>query len=82
MAILLFFTQVMYALVSSNTNLGTKMPKNDATITSKNDDATVKITKPKFLDIFLNCRNNFSMSESDATQEMIDQSTEPSLEKR
>ena len=33
----------MYALVSSNTNLGTKMPKNDATITWKNDDATVKI---------------------------------------
>ena len=32
----------MYALVSSNTNLGTKMPKNDATITWKNDDATVK----------------------------------------
>ena len=40
---LLFFTQVMYALVSSNTNLGTKMPKNDATITWKNDDATVNV---------------------------------------
>ena len=41
MVILLLFTQVMNTLVSSNTNLGKKLPKNDATITSKNDDATV-----------------------------------------
>ena len=41
MIILLLFTQVMNALVGSNTNLGKKLPKNDATITGKNDDATV-----------------------------------------
>ena len=46
MIILLLFTQVMNALVSSNTNLGKKLPKNDATITSKNDDATVKVKPP------------------------------------
>ena len=43
MIILLLFTSVIYALVSSNTNLGKKLPKNDATITGKNDDATVKV---------------------------------------
>ena len=42
MILLLLFTQVINALVSSNTNLGKKLPKNDATITWKNDDATVK----------------------------------------
>ena len=51
MVILLLFTQVMNTLVSSNTNLGTKMPKNDATITWKNDDATVKIVFFKNFDI-------------------------------
>ena len=44
MVILLLFTQLMNALVIRNTNLGTKMPKSDATITRKNEDATVKIT--------------------------------------
>ena len=33
----------MDTLVSSYTNLGRKMPKNDATITRKKDDATVNI---------------------------------------
>ena len=32
----------MDALVISYTNLGRKMPKNDAAITRKKDDATVK----------------------------------------
>ena len=49
MVILLLFTKVMNALVSSNTNLGKKLPKNDATITWKNDDATVN-----FLEILFN----------------------------
>ena len=44
MVILLLFTQLMNALVIRNTNLGTKIPKSDATITRKNEDATVKIT--------------------------------------
>ena len=44
MVILLLFTQLMNAPVIRNTNLGTKMPKSDATITRKNEDATVKIT--------------------------------------
>ena len=33
----------MDTLFSSFTNLGSKLPKNDATITRKKDDATVKI---------------------------------------
>ena len=32
----------MDTLFSSYTNLGSKLPKNDATITRKKDDATVK----------------------------------------
>ena len=43
MVVLRLLTQLMNALVSSNTNLGKKLPKNDATITRKFDDATVKI---------------------------------------
>ena len=39
---LIIFTKLMDALVSSYTNLGRKMPKNDATITREKDDATVK----------------------------------------
>ena len=38
----MFFTKLMDALFSSYANLGTKVPKNDATITRKKDDATVK----------------------------------------
>ena len=40
--ILLLFTQFMNALIISNTNLGKKLPKSDATIKRKNEDATVK----------------------------------------
>ena len=43
MIVLILFTRPHNALVSSNTNLGKKLPKNDATITRKNDDATVKL---------------------------------------
>ena len=38
----MLFTKLMDALFSSYTNLGTRVPKNDATITRKKDDATVK----------------------------------------
>ena len=38
----MLFTKLMDALFSSYTNLGSKLPKNDATITRKKDDATVK----------------------------------------
>ena len=37
-----FLLDPINALVSSNINLGKKLPKNDATITRKKDDATVK----------------------------------------
>ena len=38
----MLFTKLMDALFSSYTNLGTRVAKNDATITRKKDDATVK----------------------------------------
>ena len=38
----MLFTKLMDALFSSYTNLGSKLPKNDATITRKKDDATAK----------------------------------------
>ena len=38
----MLFTKLMDALFSIYTNLGTKMPKNDATITRKKDDAVKK----------------------------------------
>ena len=41
----MLLTKLMDALFSIYTNLGTKMPKNDATITRKKDDATVKKSK-------------------------------------
>ena len=56
MIILLLLTQVMNALVSSNTNLGKKLSKNDATITWKNDDATVNYK----LDRISNYPENFT----------------------
>ena len=39
----MLFTKLMDALFSSYSNLGTRVPKNDATITRKKDGATVKI---------------------------------------
>ena len=39
----MLFTKLMDALSSSYTNLGAGVPKNDATITRKKDDATVKL---------------------------------------
>ena len=40
---LIIFTKLVDALVSSYTNLGSKLPKNDATITRKKDDTTVNV---------------------------------------
>ena len=47
MIVLTLFTRPHNALVSSNANLGKKMPKNDATITRKKGDATVKKARLK-----------------------------------
>ena len=42
MVIHMLFAKLMDALLNSYTILGTKMLKNDATITGKKDDATAK----------------------------------------
>ena len=52
MIVLILFTRPHNALVSSNANLGKKLPKNDATITRKKDDATVKMVQGIYLQKF------------------------------
>ena len=42
MIVLIIFTKLMDALFNSYAIPGTKIPKNDATITRKKDDATVE----------------------------------------
>ena len=42
MVLLIIFTKLMDALFNSYAIPGTKIPKNDTTITRKKDDATVK----------------------------------------